>query len=115
MMDERKYSLIVTIVNRGYADEVMEAARNAGARGGTILYAHGAGLHETETFFGISIRPEKEIVLILSDNEIRPTIMQAIVKKVGMTTEGAGISFSLPVGGVAGIANINSFEAKNEN
>ncbi len=113
-MDERKYSLIVTIVNRGFADEVMDAARDAGARGGTIIYGHGAGLHETETFFGVSIRPEKEVVLILSDNDVRPNIMQAIVKKVGMTTEGAGISFSLPVNNVAGIANINNFEEKKE-
>ncbi len=113
-MDDKKYSLIVTIVNRGYCDEVMDAARDAGARGGTIIYGHGAGLHEADTFFGISIHPEKELVLILADNDTRPAIMQAIVKKVGMTTEGAGISFSLPVTNVAGIANINRFDKKEE-
>lgn len=94
-MEDKKgiFSLIVTIVNRGYSDEVMDAARDAGAKGGTILYAHGAGLHDEETFFGISIHPEKELVLVLADNEIRPAIMQSIVKRVGMTTEGAGITF----------------------
>ncbi len=109
-MDERKYSLIVTIINRGFSDEAMDAARDAGARGGTILYGHGAGLHEAETFFGISIHPEKELVLILADNENRDKIMRAIAKKVGMTAEGAGISFSLPVNNVTGIAHINNFE-----
>lgn len=61
--------LIVTIVNRGYSDEVMDAAREAGAQGGTILYSRGAGVHETETFFGIPIQPEKELVLILAKEE----------------------------------------------
>ena len=65
MDTERKFDLIVTIVNRGFADEVMNAARAAGAHGGTILWARGSGVHETEKFFGISIQPEKELVLIL--------------------------------------------------
>ena len=113
-MDKKKlaYALIVTIVNRGYSDEVMDAARTAGAKGGTILYAHGAGLRDEDSFFGITIHPEKEVVLVLADNAMRPQIMQAIVKRVGMTTEGAGISFSLPVNDVAGIAHINNFEEK---
>ncbi|MBQ7873617.1 MAG: P-II family nitrogen regulator [Oscillospiraceae bacterium] len=115
-MEDRKdvFSLIVTIVNRGYSEEVMDAARDAGAKGGTILYAHGAGLHEAETFFGISIHPEKELVLVLAANDIRPVIMQSIVKRVGMTSEGAGITFSLPVTNVAGIAHLNNFEEKKE-
>lgn len=115
-MEDKKgiYSLIITIVNRGFSEEVMDAARDAGARGGTIMYAHGAGLKETETFFGISIHPEKELVLVLATNETRPAIMQSIVKRVGMDTEGAGITFSLPVTNVAGIAHINSFEEKKE-
>ena len=110
MENKTVYSLIVSIVNRGYSDVVMDAARKAGARGGTILYAHGAGLNDEETFFGISIRPEKELVIILATNETRPTIMRAIVKCAGMDSEGAGITFSLPVTNVAGIANINRFE-----
>ena len=115
-MEDRKdvFSLIITIVNRGYSDEVMDAARDAGAKGGTIMYAHGAGLRDTETFFGVSIHPEKELVIVLASNEIRPQIMQAIVKRVGMTTEGAGITFSLPVTNVAGIAHLNNFEEKKE-
>ena len=59
------YELIVTIVNRGFNDVVMDAARQVGARGGTIINARGAGAHEAEKLFGIPIQPEKEIVLIL--------------------------------------------------
>ena len=109
-MDEHKteYSLIVTIVNRGYSDEVMDAAREAGAQGGTILYSRGAGIHETETFFGISIQPEKELVMILAKEEIRAAILQAIVHKTGLNREGRGLSFSLPVSAVSGICHLNS-------
>lgn len=108
-MDERKsaYTLIITIVNRGYSDDVMDAARNAGARGGTIMYAHGSGTNKEESFFGISIHPEKELVLIVTDNEARPGIMQAIARKVGLNSEGSGITFSLPVTDIAGIAHFN--------
>ncbi len=113
-MEDKKsvYSLIITIVNRGFSDEVMDAARDAGAKGGTIMYAHGAGLREAETFFGISIHPEKELVLILATNETRPEIMRNIVKRVGMESEGAGITFSLPVTNVEGIARLTNPDAE---
>lgn len=103
MKNKTVYSLIVSIVNRGYSDEVMNAARNAGAKGGTIINAHGTTLGDEERFFGISIQPEKEIVLILADNENRPVIMREIVNHVSLDTEGAGITFSLPVSDVEGI------------
>ena len=72
----------------------------------------GAGLGDTEKFFGISIHPEKEMVLILSSNEARPAIMREIVKRVGMETEGAGITFSLPVSNVEGIARLTNPNAE---
>ncbi len=106
MSDKTDFSLVLTIVNRGHADDVMDPAREAGAKGGTVLYARGAGIHETETFFGISIRPEKELVMILVPEDRRAAVMQAIVKSAGLDTEGHGITFSLPVDEVAGIAHL---------
>ena len=103
---ERKFDLIVTIVNRGFADEVMNAARAAGAHGGTILWARGSGVHETEKFFGISIQPEKELVLILVRHGEKKEIMQAIGREAGLTKEGKGMSFSLPVDDVVGIVHM---------
>ena len=105
---KNEYTLIATITNRGFSDDVMDAAREAGARGGTVVYAHGTGLHEGNGFFGLSIHPEKEIILIIADEEHRKEIMQAIVRHNGLSTEGAGITFSLPVTNIAGIAKINS-------
>jgi len=106
MENKIKFDLILTVVNRGFADVVMDAAKSQGAHGGTVLYARGAGIHEAEKFFGISIQPEKEVVLILVKNEQRKLIMQAIYKKAGFDKEGRGLSFSLPVDDVCGIVHM---------
>ena len=54
----KEHELIISIFNRGYSDTVMDAAKKAGARGGTVLNARGTGSHEVEKFFGITIQPE---------------------------------------------------------
>ena len=100
------YSLIVAILNRGFSDVAMSAARSAGAKGGTVISARSSGLHEEETFFGISILPEKELVLILTADESKNAIMRAIIKHVGIETEGGGIIFSLPVTDVEGVSRL---------
>lgn len=93
----------MTIVNRGFADEVMSAAKSAGAFGGTVVNARGTGTHELQEFFGALIQPEKEIIMILTEREKRNTIMDAVCRDAGLAKEGMGICFSLPVDAVAGI------------
>lgn len=97
------YRLIVSIVNRGFETAAMDAARSAGATGGTLLNARGAGAREAEKAFGIEVQPEKEIVLILSPEDKCPDIMRAVVEKAGLNTPGAGICFTLPVDSVLGV------------
>lgn len=104
MQEQTKNDLIVAIVNRGYTDAVMDAALPAGARGGTVVHARGAGSEEASQFFGITIQPEKEMVLILVDHEKKVPVMQAITRGAGLSTEGHGIIFSLPVNDVMGVA-----------
>ncbi len=104
MQEQTKNDLIVAIVNRGYTDAVMDAALPAGARGGTVVHARGAGSEEASQFFGITIQPEKEMVLILVDHENKVPVMQAITRGAGLSTEGHGIIFSLPVNDVMGVA-----------
>ena len=103
-MKETYFELIVAIINRGYSDTVMDAARAVGARGGTVIQARGAGSHEAEKFFGISIQPEKEIVLILTTIETKKSIMKAVCQSAGLKTPGRGLTFSLPVDDVMGMA-----------
>jgi nitrogen regulatory protein PII len=101
--ENAEYRLIITIVNRGYADQVIAAAREAGARGGTILYARGTGIHEMEKFMNIQITPEKEMALILVKRSAVKEITKAILVESGLKTKGRGISFTLPVTDAVGM------------
>jgi nitrogen regulatory protein PII len=107
METDKKFDLIITIVNRGFADDVMDAAKTAGANGGTVLHARGAGIHEAESFFGISIQPEKDLVLILAPHELKNKIMQSIKNEAGLNKAGKGLSFSLPVEDVCGVVHMD--------
>ena len=107
-----QHECIVCIVNAGYSDEVMDAARAFGATGGTVIHAHGTANRESEQFFHITIEPEKEIVLILVPTQLRNDILHALYNQVGLKTEGQGIAFSLPVEKAVGLFNSDASEAK---
>ncbi|MDR0315210.1 MAG: hypothetical protein LBH71_04590 [Oscillospiraceae bacterium] len=100
---ESTHDLIITVINQGYSEELMEAARPAGAFGGTVIHARRMGLEDTIKFWGISVHPEKEIVAIVTERDKKVEIMKAIANKCGINTEAHGISFSLPVDSVMGI------------
>jgi nitrogen regulatory protein PII len=97
------YEMIMAIVDDGYTDLVMAAAKKAGARGGTILTAHGTGNKDIEKFFGVVITPEKQIVMILVPKEIKDQVMTSIYAECGLNTKGQGIAFSIPASDVIGI------------
>ncbi|MBE6137934.1 MAG: P-II family nitrogen regulator [Erysipelotrichaceae bacterium] len=101
-----KFEAVLCIVNSGFSETVMDAARECGARGGTVINARGTAKEETEKLFNISIHPEKEIVLILVPADIKDAILHAIYQKVGLNSEGQGIAFSLPVDDVVGLTKI---------
>lgn len=98
--------LIITIVNHGYSDSVMDAAKLAGATGGTVLTGRGLGSKEAEKFFGIIIQPEKEVVLIVAKHDIKNAIMKEICQATGLESKAHGISFSVPIEEAVGIVNI---------
>lgn len=97
-------SLIVTIVRKGWGSTVLEASVKAGARGGTVLGGRGAGVNEKERIFGLSIEPEKEIVLTLVPADRVDAILDAIVGAADLNAVGRGIAFVLPVDKVVGVA-----------
>jgi nitrogen regulatory protein PII len=102
-MNENKMNLIVVIINAGFVDLVMDAAKSSGAGGGTVLHGRGTGSKEIEKTFGISISPNKEVVLIIVPVEIQENVVKAIYKEAGLDTEGQGIIFTLPLDEVVGI------------
>lgn len=106
------HEMVICIVNAGYSEAVMKTARNAGAKGGTVILAKGTANPEAETFFNITIQPEKEMVIIVIPTALKKKILESLYKEVGLDTPGQGIAFSLPVDGVIGFAE-NKEEKKN--
>ena len=91
------FELISVIVNSGCADQVMDAARQAGAGGGTVINARGTARPEDAPFFGITIVPEKELVMILCPREKTSRIMESIMDEFKDADPGSGIAFRMPV------------------
>ena len=112
--NKNKFELIVAIVNSGFSNAVVNASRNAGASGATLIKGRGTGIHETDSFLGVKIQPEKDIVIILTPQKDRSTIMQAICTDADLNTEGHGVCFSLPVEDWSGICHLNTFANEND-
>ena len=110
---DKTYELIFCIVNTGFSGTVMDAARSAGATGGTILRGRGSAGKEAEDFFHIQIEPEKEIVMILAPVEIKDNIMTSIYREAGLASAGQGIIFSLPVTRTAGLSQVHENQENN--
>ena len=102
-MKTNNHEVIFAIVESGFAEEVMDLAREEGARGGTILNARGVAREEAAAFFGITLHAEKEILMMVVEREIRDNILNKLYKELSMGKKAKGIAFSLPVTDVAGL------------
>lgn len=101
---EFEHEAIFCIVNAGFSDAVMDAAKELGARGGTVIHARGTANSDAEKLYQITIQPEKEIVMILVPSELKNDILHALYRNVGLATPGQGIAFALPVDDVVGLS-----------
>ena len=101
--NSRIHDLIITIVNRGLADDVVDASKTAGATGGTIIHGRGTGIHETAKLFGIPIEPEKDIVLTLVEHSMTESVLNAVNEALELYKPGKGIAFVLDVEKTIGI------------
>ncbi len=95
--------LIIVIAEQGYTELIMEAARGAGAYGGTVLHAKGTGMEMAEKFMHMSIAMEKEVIYIVAKTTQKNDIMQAIMRDAGPDSKAKAITFSLPVTDTAGL------------
>ncbi|MBQ9324971.1 MAG: P-II family nitrogen regulator [Clostridia bacterium] len=95
--------LLVVIGKQGFSEQIMDAARKTGARGGTVIHARGTGQEKAEQFLGISLASEKDIILIVVPTEKKTDMMQQIIHDAGPGTPAGAIVFSLPVTDTAGM------------
>ena len=113
-MKTNNHEVIFAIVNAGFAEDVMDVAREHGARGGTILNGRGVAREEAAAFFGISLHSEKEILMMVVEKGIRDEVMNAIYHEMGMGKPAQGIAFSLPVSDVTGLVKVDQAESEKE-
>ena len=103
VLKDTVYELIIAIANQGYIELVMDAARGAGAYGGTVIHAKGTGMEQAEKFMGVSLAAEKEMIFIVAKKEQKNLIMKAVMEQAGLTTKAKAVVFSLPVTDTAGL------------
>ncbi len=103
-MTNKKYSMIAAVVNRGYSADVMEAAKSAGASGGTVINSHRITDKELSSVWGLSVQEEKEIVLIVAGSDNKVDIMKKISESCGMHSEAKGIILSFPIEDAIGLS-----------
>lgn len=105
-MNGNQFQMIFAIVEAGRASNILEAARNVGAEGGTIILGRGSGIHEHEKIWGVPIEPEKEIIMVMAKKECVDIILDAMVNAGELNKPGKGIAFVMEVSKVAGITHL---------
>lgn len=103
-----KFSMIMSVVSEGHVEELMAAAKKAGARGGTVFHARRMQLGDDAKFLGIVAQTEMDVVTILTTREQKMAIMSAIAEVCGMHTESRGVVFSLPVDEIVGLGGMGA-------
>lgn len=98
-----KFQLIVTIVNKGVSGKVVDASKEAGAEGGTIITGRGSGIHEKAKLFNLAIEPEKDIILTLIPEKKTDKVLNAIIEATDLNDPGNGIAFVIDVDNITGI------------
>ncbi|MCL2807744.1 MAG: P-II family nitrogen regulator [Coriobacteriia bacterium] len=100
-MDETRFKLIIIIVSEGKADKVVKVAHSAGASGATIINGHGAAVR---LFLGVSIDPEKELVLIVLEEEKAKAVIETIAQEMELANPNKGLAFMLSLDQVFGLS-----------
>jgi len=113
-MKTNDHEVVFAIVNAGFAEDVMDIAREQGVRGGTILNARGVVKEDAAAFFGITLHQDKEILMMVVEKSIRDNVLNAIYRQMGMAKKAKGIAFSLPVSDVAGLAPVQAESVESE-
>ena len=109
-LKETKYELLIVIANQGYTELVMDAARKVHAAGGTVIHARGTGSENAQKFLGVTLVPEKELILIVVKKDQKNYIMNAIMQEAGLESKARSVVFSLPVTQTAGMRLMEEME-----
>ncbi|MBT3303431.1 MAG: P-II family nitrogen regulator [Bacteroidetes bacterium] len=98
-----QFKLIMAFVKPNITDAVVDAVKEAGATGATIIPARGTGMHEAKSFFGLSIEAQTDIIVFLVEEHVVENLMKVIQLAGKFDKPGTGIAFVLPVEHIAGL------------
>ena len=98
-----RFKVIIATVKTDVTDRIVDAAKEAGATGATIIPGHGTGIHEAKTIFGLALETQTDVVMFLLEEHLVETVMNAIFKAGRFEKPGTGIAFVLPVDQVTGL------------
>lgn len=101
---------VVVIVERGKAEKIVKAAKQAGASGATIFYGRGTGDTEVKKFLKVNIESSKEVILVLTEKDASEVIIQAMVEAGNLSKPGKGILFTIPISNLIGLRHREDFE-----
>lgn len=104
--------LLVAIVNKGWANKVIDAAKSHGATGATTILGRGVGSGDSQKIFGLEIEPEQEIVFIIMEREIADSVINEVYESVGLDEKGNGLAFIVPIEHIVGM-NLASHNVEN--
>ncbi len=102
-----KYEAVFCVINAGFSDQVIFAARKAGAKGATIVKGRGTTSTEAEDLFKITIQPEKEMVILVVPAEIKDDVLKSVYATAGLESESNGIAFSVPISQSVGVGGFD--------
>lgn len=95
--------MILAPVKTHKTDDVVDAAKAAGATGATIISARGTGMREAKTFFGLTLEDQTDIIMFLLEEHLISEVLRAIEEAGEFKKPGTGIAFVLPVEQVIGM------------
>lgn len=112
IMEKSEFNLVIATANQGYGEEIIEAAKEVGVRGGTVIHGRRIGMEETLKFWGISVHAEKEIIAIVVKRDMRVQLMKVLGEKFGIRSDAGALILSLPVDDIVGLGEEITFDEK---
>ena len=90
-------SLITCIVQKGLAENIVNAAREAGAMGATVYFARGTGVRERLGLLGVAVEVEKEVINIVVSADQADRIFEKMYLAGNLNTPGMGFMYVVPL------------------
>ncbi|MBK1644155.1 transcriptional regulator [Thiocapsa imhoffii] len=98
-----KFSVLVAILAEELEEPAIDAAKQAGAGGVTILGARGIGAEEKKTFFGLTYEGSQSVLIFVLERKLSLSVMKTMCERLDLKSHTKGVIFTVPLEHIAGI------------